>query len=686
MYNKQNFTDGEILRAQPLNTMDNKIEELDSLVEDLKENEVKPDDIDQAITDYINSHPNIGNGLTESEIKALIRSYGYYTKPTNGIPKTDLAPTVQTSLNKIDSTIESVDYLVTEKSKITDKTKISYSADGAEIEVPSMADLDVYATKQWVQNQYGTGGGSGTTTGGGYVKPSTGIPKSDLASGVQMSLNKADSALQSIPDIYATKQWVEENGVSSGSVSNIYKISNPKSFPSLMDLTTTQAYALLEEYVNKGLLIKTTIGYASSSNTTPTDATEDTTKPIYMYSFVKKTKGFEGYRTSNLNKAVLVTGALHGNEKIMIPMILTLLADYEAENTKAKWLLDSFEWDFVPIVNPVGFDKAVGTTMANVEQNIGRVNARNVDLNRNGQTLWGLASADEGGFNYKGKASCSECETKAIRNLFNTKDYLFYLDVHSERYNEATQPMFGRILTASSITRSAYTKVVETMYNRIKDVYHQNILANGLAYTTAVGGVPYLMMDFINYTGYNQMAAIFEAPRYVGGALYPEDSQKCCTELIVNYLISILEFMPGYLYSRQYQDNAVKAGMLLNGDLGLINASNFRYGTYNDTGISNDWSYKRAYSSTPITLDPGKTYEIKVLTNDGSTIEVSTECRDNDVHKSWKGWATLNTVDTTEYTKPTIHVTFRKKIDGEEQNIVLTDIGSVYFLSVKATS
>lgn len=37
-----------------------------------------------------------------------------------------------------------------------------------------------------------------------YVKPTTGIPKSDLASAVQTSLGKADSALQSVPSTYRT--------------------------------------------------------------------------------------------------------------------------------------------------------------------------------------------------------------------------------------------------------------------------------------------------------------------------------------------------------------------------------------------------------------------------------------------------------------------------------------------------
>lgn len=47
---------------------------------------------------------------------------------------------------------------------------------------------------------------------GTYSKPSGGIPKTDLASAVQTSLGKADTALQSVPSGYATETWVTNKG------------------------------------------------------------------------------------------------------------------------------------------------------------------------------------------------------------------------------------------------------------------------------------------------------------------------------------------------------------------------------------------------------------------------------------------------------------------------------------------
>ena len=47
-----------------------------------------------------------------------------------------------------------------------------------------------------------------------YSKPSTGIPKTDLASDVQTSLGKADTALQQHQSLtgYATETWVQNRG------------------------------------------------------------------------------------------------------------------------------------------------------------------------------------------------------------------------------------------------------------------------------------------------------------------------------------------------------------------------------------------------------------------------------------------------------------------------------------------
>jgi len=57
-----------------------------------------------------------------------------------------------------------------------------------------------------------------------YIKPSSGIPKSDLASAVQTSLGLADSALQSVPSTYRTA--VEQDAIDAAQNGNLATIES----------------------------------------------------------------------------------------------------------------------------------------------------------------------------------------------------------------------------------------------------------------------------------------------------------------------------------------------------------------------------------------------------------------------------------------------------------------------------
>ena len=87
-----------------------------------------------------------------------------YDKPTGGIPKTDLASAVQTSLNKADTALQ-------EHQDISGKADVT-----ALTAHTGNADIHVTASQK-------------TTWSGKYSKPTKGIPKADLASDVQNSLN-----------------------------------------------------------------------------------------------------------------------------------------------------------------------------------------------------------------------------------------------------------------------------------------------------------------------------------------------------------------------------------------------------------------------------------------------------------------------------------------------------------------
>ena len=99
-----------------------------------------------------------------------------YNKPTGGIPKTDLASGVQTSLEKADTALQ-------QHQDISGKADVSALTSHT-------GDTTIH-----------TSTAEKNTWNGKYTKPSGGIPKTDLASSVQTSLGKADTALQEHQDI-----------------------------------------------------------------------------------------------------------------------------------------------------------------------------------------------------------------------------------------------------------------------------------------------------------------------------------------------------------------------------------------------------------------------------------------------------------------------------------------------------
>lgn len=139
---------------------------------------------------------------------------GAYTKPSGGIPKSDLTASVQTSLNKADTALQSAP--VTSVDGKTGAVQIMPSGGSVGQVLTKTSSGTAWQTVSGggavdsVNGQTGTvildandvGALPDTTTAadlGAYVKPIGGIPKTDLASAVQTSLGKADTALQTAP-------------------------------------------------------------------------------------------------------------------------------------------------------------------------------------------------------------------------------------------------------------------------------------------------------------------------------------------------------------------------------------------------------------------------------------------------------------------------------------------------------
>ena len=115
------------------------------------------------------------------------KNTGTYSKPSGGIPKTDLESAVQTSLGKADTALQSfteTDPTVPSWAKAASKPSYTASEVGAlpaSTTIPSaLADLSDDSTHRTVTDtEKSTWNAKGT-----YSKPSGGIPASDIASGV----------------------------------------------------------------------------------------------------------------------------------------------------------------------------------------------------------------------------------------------------------------------------------------------------------------------------------------------------------------------------------------------------------------------------------------------------------------------------------------------------------------------
>lgn len=133
------------------------------------------------------------NPVQNKVINAALAAKGTYSKPSSGIPKSDLASAVQTSLGKADTALQVAP--VTSVNGKTGAAVLNANDVGA---LPDDTPIPAAVTEQTVS------GWGFTKNTGTYSKPSGGIPKSDLASAVQASLGKADTALQSVPSTYRT--------------------------------------------------------------------------------------------------------------------------------------------------------------------------------------------------------------------------------------------------------------------------------------------------------------------------------------------------------------------------------------------------------------------------------------------------------------------------------------------------
>ena len=223
---------------------------------------------------FLTRHQDISGKQDKSTLEADVAAKGFtkntgtYSKPAGGIPKSDLATAVQTSLGKADSALQSVPstYRTASEQDTIDSGKVDKVTgkglssndytDAAKAKVdaipanPKYTDTvyDDTALKERVATIEGkesawdaksdfsgsyndltdkptipapvteqtVSGWGFTKNTGTYSKPTGGIPKADLANNVQASLNKADTALQEHQSLAAYRTSAAQDIIDKG--------------------------------------------------------------------------------------------------------------------------------------------------------------------------------------------------------------------------------------------------------------------------------------------------------------------------------------------------------------------------------------------------------------------------------------------------------------------------------------
>ena len=200
---------------------------------------------------------------------------------------------------------------------------------------------------------------------------------------------------------------------------------------SLIAFTTNYVYNAFDSYIRNEpsfyTMTKELIGYGSDAN-----GEEDITLPIYCYHY----KPTENENYSRRLKIVL-TSALNGNEKVGTFAMLHLLdmGINKRNNRIINEIVGKYEIDFIPVCNPYGFNLCSTTNITQQLSNVGRNNARDVDLNRNFVYGWNYSSDEN-----KGVSANSETETKALVEYLtsvNWDNVILMLDLHQTWGNQS---------------------------------------------------------------------------------------------------------------------------------------------------------------------------------------------------------------------------------------------------------
>ncbi len=232
-------------------------------------------DLNTRVSDVEETLDNIPAAVTESTVSAwgFTKNSGTYSKPSGGIPLTDLADGVITVHLTSDGILAS-NTSALGVSRIDGNDGATYAlsnntSDGSEDYI--LATTDQIPTESTVS------GWGFTKNSGTYSKPSGGIPASDLTTAVQTSLGKADTALQSFTETDPVFSASAAAGITSSDITNwnskTSNIGNAKIFYGTCSTTGATAAKIVDcstftsaDLVNGALIFVT---FSETNTATP---------------------------------------------------------------------------------------------------------------------------------------------------------------------------------------------------------------------------------------------------------------------------------------------------------------------------------------------------------------------------------------------------------------------------------
>ena len=433
----------------------------------------------------LTNKPTIPSAVTETTVSGwgFTKNTGTYSKPSGGIPKSDLASAVQTSLGKADTALQSYteQYQGTVQSvetsetldEVNTTTYVKYVAQTLTDAQKAQArtNIGAVAVGESTLTESDIAAMGFTKNTGTYSKPSGGIPKTDLASAVQTSLGKADTALQSYTEQYkGTITGVSANGtsVATSGVANIPAAS-------------TSAYGV------------TKLSSSTSSTSTTLAATASAVKSAYDLANGKQEKLVSGTNIKTIN-----SNSILGSGNISVGTITAIQANGTSVATSGTANIPAASTSAYGVTKLSSSTSSTSTTLAAtasaVKSAYDLANGKQEKLvsGTNIKTINGTSILGSGDITIEGGGSSDSSMfiTHFTVDEF-TSGWIDFMDEQVESIRDAArQNKIIALSTVPTASSNGYTGVLVSSYSYWEEddlwSLHLTIIHNGASYLNAM--------------------------------------------------------------------------------------------------------------------------------------------------------------------------------------------------------